>query len=135
MLFEVLGKARVDVNDIWQLLKTEDHRHCLWLSFCWQITKKIFLRSCQTFNYNTFWYEDKNCLIVHSSNTEIIYQSRLGSDRIQPYLVEERSAVYLDCLVTLSLTDSLIYFLPGMLTDQKWSFVINYFLLTYYWAK
>ena len=77
---------------------------------------------------NTFLIDKKRLIVIHPTQ-KIIYQSRLGSDRIQPYLVQERSVVYLDCLVTLSLTDSLIYFLPGMLTDQKWSFVIN-FLLT-----
>ena len=44
VLFEVLSNASVDVNDIWQLLKSEDPRHCLWLSFSWQITEEIFLR-------------------------------------------------------------------------------------------
>ena len=39
MLFEVLGKAFVDVDYIWQLLKSEDLRQCLWLSFSWQITE------------------------------------------------------------------------------------------------
>ena len=49
MCFEVLGKAVVDANDIWQLLRSEDPRHCLWLSFSWQITVDIFLWILPTF--------------------------------------------------------------------------------------